>query len=334
MNPGRVSERGGRQRVRAPAKINFGLRLTGLRGDGYHLLESLFVPIDLHDEVEIEWTPGPDEIDLEMLENPASDLPVALRGVAGGAENLVCRAAETFRRATGLRGRIRLVLRKAIPVGAGLGGGSSDAAAVLAALSALVGEGRPPRAVLAKLALTLGADVPFFLAPAPALVSGIGEIIEPIRGVPEFDLVIANPGISVATAEVYRVADALADSLTEPRAGSTMRAISRLRSETGDWVSALGELLVNDLKPAANRLCPPIGRLMGRLQELGSVGVSMSGSGATVFGVFESAEEAEKAVQELRSAPNSEDSWVRVTRTLSSDEAVVSQSESLSFLGA
>jgi 4-diphosphocytidyl-2-C-methyl-D-erythritol kinase len=164
--------------------------------------------------------------------------------------------------------------------------------------------------------------VPFFLAPSPALVSGIGESLEPIEGLPGFDLVIANPGISVATAEVYRVADALSDSLTEHRPGSTMRAILRLRSETENILPALGDLLVNDLEPAAIRLCPPIARLMGRIRELEPVGVGMSGSGATVYGVFESAEQAEKAARELRFSPDSEDCWVRVTRILANVDQI------------
>lgn len=315
MSEGSDAGRGGIRVLRTPAKINLGLRLTGRRNDGYHLLESVFAPIDLHDEIEVEWTPGPARTLLEMSD-PASDLPAALRGVAVGPDNLVYRAAEAYRSATGLPGRIRLGLRKAIPTGAGLGGGSSDAAAVLRALSALNGDKGRARCDLAAVALGLGADVPFFLDPAPAVVSGIGEIIEPIEGLPGFDLVLANPGFSVATAEVYRVADALSDSLTGPEAGSTMRAFLRLRSEIGDWAPALVDLLVNDLEPAAIRLCPPIAGWMGRMRELGSVGVGMSGSGATVFGVFESAEQAEKASQELRSAPNIEESWVRVTRIL------------------
>ncbi len=314
--------RGGARVFRTPAKINLGLRLMGRREDGYHLLESLFVPIDLHDEIELEWRPGPAAIELEMPDDPAGDLPTALRGVTCGPDNLVYRAAEVFQAATGLAGRIRLVLHKKIPTGAGLGGGSSDAAAVLRTLAALAGDDLPTRCDLAELALELGADVPFFLAPSPALVSGIGESLEPIEGLPGFDLVIANPGISVATAEVYRVADALSDSLTEPRPGSTMRAILRLRSETENILPALGDLLVNDLEPAAIRLCPPIARLMGRMRELESVGVGMSGSGATVYGVFESAEQAEKAARELRFSPDSEECWVRVTRILANVDQI------------
>ena len=303
-------------RLRTPAKINLGLRLTGRRPDGYHLLESLFTPIDLHDEVELEWLPGPDRSELEMSSDSGAELPAALRATAAGSDNLVVRAAEAFRRVSGLEGRLRMRLRKSIAAGAGLGGGSSDAGAVLRLLASLAGDRSPGAEELARLALELGADVPFFLDPGPALVTGIGEQIAPIEGLPGLDLVLANPGISVATAEVYRAADALAASLTHGGAGSTMRAISRLQGESGDRLSALGDLLGNDLQPAAIRLCPPIGRLMERIRELGAVATGMSGSGATVFGVFESAPSAAKAALELNSDSDSQQIWVRVSRTL------------------
>lgn len=307
-------------RLRTPAKINLGLRLTGRRPDGYHLLESLFVPIDLHDEVELEWLPGPDRSELRMSTDPGSELPAALQATAIGSDNLVVRAAEAFRRASGLEGYLRLRLRKAIAAGAGLGGGSSDAGAVLRLLVSLAGDRSPGSEAISRLALELGADVPFFLEPGPALVTGIGEQISPVEGLPGLELVLANPGISVATAEVYRVADALADSLTPGGAGSTMRAISRLQGESGDRLSALGDLLENDLQPAAIRLCPPIGRLIARMRELGAVAASMSGSGATVFGVFDSAEAAAKAARELHSSSSSQEIWVRRTRTLARRE--------------
>jgi 4-diphosphocytidyl-2-C-methyl-D-erythritol kinase len=295
----------GKRTLRTPAKINLGLRITGRREDGYHFLESVFAPIELFDEVEIELTPGANSVHFELLES-ASDLPYALRVGPEGPDNLVVRAAEAFRAATGLSGRIRLALRKSIPAGAGLGGGSSDAAAVLRGLHSILGTGPGGIKRLEAVALGLGADVPFFLNPQPALVTGIGEKIERIPKMRALDLVIANPGISVATADVYRVTDGLPDSLTASGAGSTMRAISRLSDETQDWVPALGDLLVNHLEPAAIRLCPPIGRLMERMWEVEAVGVSMSGSGGTVFGVFESAEQAERAAEYLRPAAGSE----------------------------
>jgi 4-diphosphocytidyl-2-C-methyl-D-erythritol kinase len=302
--------------LRAPAKINLGLRLLGVREDGYHTLESVFAPIEIWDELELEISPGELRIDLEIEPSPGEELPAALSAVTAGPDNLVVRAALAFARETGLKAGIRLRLRKQIPAGAGLGGGSSDAAAVLLGLASVF-DGELADEALHALGLSLGADVPFFLNPAPALVCGIGEKIESLAGLPAFDLVVVNPGISLATAEVYRAADALRSALTESEPGSTMRAISRLRGETGDMARALGDLLINDLEPAARRLCPPVARLVGRLRETGAIGVSMSGSGATVFGVFESGGRASRAAEMLRASESSE-SWIRVTRIITS----------------
>ncbi|HEB88167.1 MAG TPA: 4-(cytidine 5'-diphospho)-2-C-methyl-D-erythritol kinase [Deltaproteobacteria bacterium] len=310
----------GTRRRRAPAKVNLGLRLVGVREDGYHLLESVFAPIGLADALEIEVSPGDPGIELEVVSAPSEALPVALRLPSdGGGENLVVRAARAFCRRRGWDARIRIRLEKRIPVGAGLGGGSSDAAAVLTGLASILDgsemkSGRVSEE-LHELALSLGADVPFFLYGSPARVGGIGDEVEPLSGLAALDLVLVNPGIALATPEVYRVADVLRGALTDPGAGSTMRAISRLCGETGDLASALGDLLVNDLEPAARRLCPPVGRLANRLSELGSIGVALSGSGATVFGVFESAERAGRAAEALR-APDSGAAWVCVTRII------------------
>lgn len=310
--------------LRAPAKVNLGLRLTGRRDDGYHLLESLFVPLVLADEIELRWwADAPPESRLEVEIPADAGLPKALAEVTEAPDNLVLRAVERFREVYGLPGRIDLQLTKRIPVGAGLGGGSSDAGAVLQALAGLI-EGRAQG--LAEAALELGADVPYFLDPEPALVTGIGERIEPVSGVPPFDLVLVNPGISVATAEVYRVADLLRDSLTASGAGSTMRSISGLAGAAGAWKHALGDLLVNDLAPAAIRLCPPIGRWLDRLREAGAIGVGMSGSGGTVFGVFEGETEAARAETALKRSSLKTDSendidedgpWIQVTRVVS-----------------
>ena len=300
--------------LRAPAKINLGLRLLGIRDDGYHLLESIFAPIELWDELEIAVEPGPARIELEVDLPPRSTMPAPLAAVASGSDNLVVRAAEAFCKATGLEAVVRIRLRKRIPVGAGLGGGSSDAAAVLLGLADRMAD--PPGAdALSGIALGLGADVPFFLSPGPARVRGIGELIEPLPGLPPLDLVLANPGISLATAEVYRTADELRPTLTEPRAGSTMRAISRLSGEAGDLLAG-GNLLVNDLEPAARRLCPPIARVFDLLHAAGALGVGLSGSGATVFGVFASRGQANGVMESLRSeSPNV--GWVEVTRVIS-----------------
>lgn len=310
--------------LRAPAKVNLGLRLTGRREDGYHTLESLFVPLALEDEVSLRWAPeeAPATL-LRVAEAPDASLPPALSRVTSGPDNLAARAARAFREATDLPGRIELTLSKRIPAGAGLGGGSSDAGAVLAGLAKLTRALAPEDPALASIALGLGADVPYFLDPRPALVSGIGERIEPIDGLPPLDLVLVNPGVCVATAEVYRVSDLLRDSLTASGAGSTMRAISGQVVASGVWLHALGDLLVNDLESAAIRLCPPIGRWLDQLQATGAIGVGMSGSGATVFGAFASASAAEQAAAALRESDGfsknkdrEERPWVDVTRVV------------------
>lgn len=327
-------------RLRAPAKVNLGLRLVGRRDDGYHLLESIFAPLDLADEIEIELLPsssggspeasgegetGGAVVDLEVLAAAGAELPSALSQVPADADNLVVRAARQFCAAHGFSPHLRIRLHKAIPAGAGLGGGSSDAAALLSGLVRLLGESREGP-TLPEIALRLGADVPFFLDQRLAHVAGVGEELTPIQGLPEISLVLANPGISLDTADVYRAADALGGSLTDPGAGSTMRAFSRLRggcqgpreaveTESGtDQRRALwADLLVNDLMPAARRLCPPVGRLLDRIEETGALGSSLSGSGATVFGVYATRADAEKAAAELGS--NAADCpWVRVSR--------------------
>jgi len=286
-------------RVRTPAKLNLGLALVGTRADGYHLLESVFAPIALYDEVEIGVEPGGAGITLDCGPPLDPELPEALHRVPSGPENLVHRAARLFCDRTGYRAGVSIRLRKGIPAGAGLGGGSSDAAAVLAGLRDLSGLASSPEE-LARLALELGADVPFFLAPRPALVTGIGERIEPVQGLPELEVVLVNPGKTLATADVYRMADQLGVALTKQSPGSTMRALSGLTRENRDAAPALRDLLINDLEPAARRLCPSLARIADRLDRLGASAVSMTGSGATVFGVFATPLRAREAVDRWR----------------------------------
>ncbi len=323
--------------LRAPAKLNLGLRLLGRRPDGYHLIESLFAPIELFDELEIELVPGAPQIELAVEPGDPDGLPPALTHAGAGPDDLAFRAARCFCQASGLVARIRIRLRKRIPAAAGLGGGSSDAAAVLNGLAALAGEEVAPLD-LVPLAADLGADVPFFLDPRPAHVSGIGERIAPVEGLPGADLVVANPGISLATADVYRAADAPGSALTPSGAGSTMRAFSRLCGDTGGLgdepgrldsggatTGALGprwdELLVNDLEPAAIRLCPEVARWLDALRDAGAVAASMTGSGATVFGLFETAETAHEAARELGGSrlADSGRAWIRVSRLIGLD---------------
>jgi 4-diphosphocytidyl-2-C-methyl-D-erythritol kinase len=276
--------------------VNLGLRVLGRRPDGYHLIESLFVPIGLADAVSLEISPSEEAaVTLEL----AGDEP----GAPPGEENLAVRAARLFLHARGARARLGIRLRKRIPAGAGLGGGSSDAGAVLAGLARHFAM-EPPR--LQELALRLGADVPFFLEPRPALVSGIGERIDPVAGLPALPLLLAHPGPPLATARVYAALDEAA-ALTPPAPPPTMPALSGLREyresvPLGDLLAILCALR-NDLEPAAVRLCPGIARLRERMHASGAAVVGMSGSGPTVFGVFRSEAEVEGAENAFGAAP-------------------------------
>ena len=320
--------------VEAPAKINLNLRVRGRRADGYHELESLFLPLDLRDEVCVAVRrAGAVSVALSISEEGAGrpgDVPA-------DASNLAHAAAAAFLAAAGVTARLSIDLRKRIPAAAGLGGGSSDAGAVLRALDTLY-PGALPTPELSRVALELGADVPFFLDPRPAFVSGIGERIEASHGVPALFLLLCHPGEPLSTREVFGAWDALhpdraaPDALTPSSGPSTMRA-----PETGDGgairlsdlLSGLVGELANDLEPAAVRLCPGIARLRARIEAAGALLVGMSGSGPTMFGVFSGPQEARKALAAVRESgnpgggtsarQNSESRlWARVATTIQS----------------
>jgi 4-diphosphocytidyl-2-C-methyl-D-erythritol kinase len=265
----------------APGKVNFGLRILGRRADGYHLLESLFLPIDLGDALRLSLR---DEAGVALV------LSGRCEGVPADGRNLAVRAAEAFLAAAFHAGGVAIELEKRVPSPGGLGGGSSDAGAVLRGLAALLPGGVSSERLRA-LALALGADVPFFLDPRPALVRGIGERIEPVAGLPSFTLLLAHPGVPLATSAVYARYDERVASLTPREPGPSIRALLALREEA----RALQSLLVNDLEPAATLLCPVVAELRKEIEATGASAVSLSGSGPTVFGVFASEAAAEGA---------------------------------------
>lgn len=290
--------------LRAPAKVNLGLRITGRRDDGYHTIDSLFVPLDLADQLTIEVDEDENgrgsSIRLTLSGEAAAGLPA-------GDDNLVSRAARAFLDRSQRTVGVKIALDKQIPAGAGLGGGSSDAGSVLRGLAQLLPEALPP-GELAELALGLGADVPFFLDPRPSRVRGIGERIEPLAGVPALSLLLVHPGISVATAGVYAAWDEREAALTRKPPRPTMPPAFG----PGLEASALQGLLENDLEPPAVRLCPPIAQLEEQIASLGALAVGMSGSGGTVFGVFEDRNGAEEALARSHFAAGV---WKRVATT-------------------
>ena len=313
-----VSADSGLRRVRdvAPAKVNLGLRITGQRPDGNHELESVFLPLDLGDDAELEVAPARvSSVALTLAPGPVA-------GVPGDASTLAYRAAEAFLEVAGragCTGSVRIRLHKRIPAAAGLGGGSSDAGVVLRSLARLFPAALSAKA-LGELALDLGADVPFFLDPRPARVSGIGERIEPLTGWPAFSLVLANPGLPLATAEVFRVFDSLHLDRSLERAPLDPRLLSLGPGPTRTGVDATpalawSHLLENDLESAAIRLCPPVARLREQLRGAGARAVGMSGSGPTLFGVFE---DPASAATGLARADFQPPVWARVAITLGS----------------
>ena len=301
----------------APAKVNLGLRVVGRREDGYHLLESLFAPLELGDRL---W--------VRIERAPASEVSLAVsgatEGIPAGGDNLVVRAARAFLAEAGLTARIAIELEKRVPAGAGLGGGSSDAATVLLALADHFANAVAPRD-LARLALGLGADVPFFLDPRPAQVTGVGEQIEPLDDFPALHLLLVTPAPPLPTAQVFRSYAALTPAgpsrrMPALRGGPGRILVAALASEEAHQIGfdarsirELQELLANDLEPVAARLHPAVLRVRAELERLGARAVAMSGSGPTLFGLFRSSEQARAAGRQGRFDATDR---VLVTRTI------------------
>jgi 4-diphosphocytidyl-2-C-methyl-D-erythritol kinase len=248
----------------APAKVNLRLKIVGRRADGYHLIDSLIIPVSLADRITIAVSPARGRPQIQLRVRGAT------RGVPRNHRNLALRAARAFVAAAGVRESIAITLDKVIPPASGLGGGSSDAAAVLRALQRLH-PGRLRRRDVGALALGLGADVPFFLRCLPARVSGIGEKVRTVRRILPRWFVIAVPRRGMSTAEAYQ-----RFRLTTQR---EKRKVSRFRYGVS--------YPRNDLEEAVLPSRPDIGRLKQRLLEAGAVTALMSGSGSAVFGTFD-----------------------------------------------
>ena len=260
-------------RTFAPAKINLTLHVTGQRADGYHLLDSLVVFADVGDRVRV--MPA-EETTLEVT-GPMAE------GVPADASNLVAKAAALFDLP------VAITLEKHLPMAAGVGGGSSDAAATLYAMAELTGTNTIPEG-----AVDLGADVRVCLMRQASRMRGIGEDVQPVEGMPELYAVLANPGVAVSTPEVF--------AALEDRNGLGMpKRIPRWRAAWSavDWISKQR----NDLQAPAIALFPVIGEVLDALRALpGARFARMSGSGATCFALFEERAEADMAAEQLAEA--------------------------------
>lgn len=260
----------------APAKVNLALHIVGRRDDGFHLLESLTVFAGDGDRL----SAAPAENDeMVVAGRYAAQVPI-------NEENLVIRARDAMRRRFGEKAAapVSLRLEKNLPVASGVGGGSSDAATAIRLLERLwnieaQGEG------LADVGLALGADVPMCLAATPLLARGVGEEIEPLAGFPSLALVLANPGVPLATGAVFQNLEKVDNpSIPAIATGGDKGAIL-------DWLAATR----NDLERPAMALVPEIADTLAMLRESGAVVARMTGSGATCFGLFETRRHARAA---------------------------------------
>jgi 4-diphosphocytidyl-2-C-methyl-D-erythritol kinase len=269
----------------APAKVNLALHVTGRRPDGYHELESLVVFAGVADEIVARRA----RADRLRVTGPFA------AAAGSGDANLVARAVVAFRSRfpDHLPFGLDIDLHKNLPVAAGLGGGSADAAAALR-LMAQLSAAEVGLAELETLALTLGADVPACLGSGPCEVRGVGEIVHRLKQFPACHIVLVNPLVPVVTADVFRRLEKRGNAPLPPLPSPLTRP-----AQLGIW---LGETR-NDLEPAAIGLVPAIGGLIARMSALeGCILARMSGSGGTVFGLFGSASGAHQAAHDLREA--------------------------------
>src|SRR6266705_1616298 len=260
--------------VIAPAKINLSLRVLGRRSDGFHEIETFIAPISLCDEIKIEQRSGKQEIAFRC-DDPS---------VPKGEDNIVVRAANAFFEETKITSGISIALKKRIPHGAGLGGGSSDAASTLLALNELF-ETKLPREALARLAEPIGSDVSFFIFQSPALCKGRGELVTPVKLKEKLPILLLKPAFVVSTAWAY----------------------SRWQHSREIWdvrytgLELAGQIFVNDLERPVFEKFVFLAQLKMWLLEQAEVGAAlMSGSGSTVFAVMRENADADRLAERAK----------------------------------
>lgn len=268
--------------VRAHAKINLALDVTGVRPDGYHEVRMIMQTVNLYDWLDIKQIVKNDVI----LSMGRSSLP-------SGDDNIICKACNAFFKATGISSGIFIELEKRIPVAAGMAGGSADAAAALHGLNELFETGLSLEE-LCTIGATLGADVPFCLMGGTVLAEGIGEILTPLTPAPNCHLLIVKPAAGISTKHVYEMLPPC-DELRHPDTDAMIAAINK--GSLSDVAANLG----NVLESVTAAEMPFIYEIKNQMLELGALGALMSGSGTTVFGIFSSKAKAEHAYYKFKS---------------------------------
>ena len=269
-------------RERACAKLNLSLDVTGKRDDGYHELVMLMQTVSVADELQ-----------LSLNESGKVTASCSLRFIPTDERNLAVRAAQCFLCAVGMEGvGVHIHMDKRIPVGAGMGGGSADAAAVLRGMDLLL-ETRLGRAALEKLAEQIGSDVAFCVAGGTSLARGRGERLEDLPAMPDCRFVICKPEFSISTPELYRRIDETA-LRRHPDTAGLLQAL-----EQGE-LRELCRRMYNVFEDVPDRRMRTVREIKGRLLDHGALGAMMTGTGSAVFGVFEDAQAAETACAALQ----------------------------------
>lgn len=261
----------------SPAKINLFLSITGKRSDGYHLLFTLMASIKLFDQLSVNPRASEFKIVCSHPQVPSDESNIALKAARVFTEAYCARGKEPL-------GAVAIHLEKQIPVGAGLGGGSSNAASVLLGLNQFYG--RPlDLDTLARLGLKLGADVPFFLYDKPAIARGIGEVIEGYSEIRPYKVLLIYPGFAISTATIYKNIN-----LRLTKCKKKINYSSFKNEKFSPY-----QHLCNDLEDVAIALYPELSEIKEMVMRLGACGALMSGSGSSIFGLFDDVEVAQKA---------------------------------------
>ncbi len=281
--------------IKAFAKVNLGLRILGERRDGYHNIESVFQTVSVHDELEIEKAKN----GLSISSNDP--------GLPCDERNLCYRAVEVFREHTGLKDGLAIHISKEIPIGAGLGGGSSDAASVLVALNVLFGL-NVSNEKLKNMALSVGSDVPFFIIGGTALVTGRGENIKHLDPEPFFRYIIVFPGFGIDTKWAYNQINFLTK-----RENCSNFFIHNF-SDAG--MEDLNRMLQNDFEEVMLKEYSELKHIKKLIVQNGACATSLSGSGSSIYGIFHDSEEADSALIKL----SREGYWVRESCSVTSSK--------------
>jgi 4-diphosphocytidyl-2-C-methyl-D-erythritol kinase len=285
--------------IRAPAKLNLFLDVLGRRGDGFHDLETLMVPIRLADQVSLAPTQSatrPGEIHLDVHTCWPIQSPIALPDVPTDADNLVVKSLKLFQERSGCQFGARVELVKRIPMAAGMGGGSSDAAAALRLVNRAWQVNWDDDRLVA-LAAELGSDIPFFLSHGAAICRGRGERVERLPPLPPLYFVIVKPAEALGTREVYGAHDSLAEHQSQVAVGQLNRLIANLYF--GGWHD-VGMWMHNRLQVAASLVSPCVDKLRRVFAEFDFVAHQLTGSGSAYFGICRHAAHARRLASTLR----------------------------------